>query len=82
MGEYSRTMKEEDAWLWCFKNQILIQPRQIAANVYKWYVDIYRGPGRLRKKIGTSPEPYGPVEVWKKVSEYQSYYYNKYKDEK
>ena len=49
MGEYSRTMKEEDAWLWCFKNQILIQPRQIAANVYKWYVDIYRGPGRLRK---------------------------------
>ena len=47
-----------------------------------WYIDIHKGPVGRRKVIGTSPDCYTSTEIWKKVSEYQMYYYNKYKDEK
>jgi|TARA_X000001382_G_scaffold127668_1_gene115891 hypothetical protein len=82
MKEYTRSTKEEAAWYWCFKNNLLIQPRQTKANESLWYIDIHKGPVGRRKVIGTSPEPYTSTEIWKKVSEYQLYYYNKYNNEK
>ena len=47
-----------------------------------WYIDIHKGPVGSRRVIGTSPETYTSAEIWKKVSEYQLYYYNKYNNEK
>ena len=82
MKEYTRSSKEEAAWYWCFKNKLLIQPRQTKANESLWYIDIHKGPVGRRKVIVTSPEPYTSAEIWKKVSEYQLYYYNKYNNEK
>jgi hypothetical protein len=82
MQEYTRSIKEEAAWYWCFKNNLLIQPRQVKAYEKLWYIDIHKGPVGSRRVIGTSPETYTSAEIWKKVSEYQLYYYNKYNNEK
>ena len=82
MKEYTRSTKEEAAWYWCFKNNLLIQPRQTKAHENLWYIDVHKGPVGRRKVIGTSPEPYTSTEIQKKVSEYQLYYYNKHNNEK
>lgn len=82
MKPYSRSSKEEAAWYWCFKNNLLIQPRQVKAYEGLWYIDIHKGPVGRRKVIGTSPDSYTSTEIWQKVSEYQLYYYNKYNNEK
>jgi hypothetical protein len=78
MGEYTRKPEEEKALLWCFKNNICITPRQTKYGERSWYIDIEQGVYPNRKKLGTSPESYGPTTIWEKVSEYQLYYYNKY----
>ena len=78
MGEYTRTDKEDKALLWCHKKDICITPRQVKYGEKLWYIDIETGKYPNRKKLGTSPEPYGPTTIWQKVSEYHLYYYNKY----
>ena len=83
MGKHpSISPEQEKARMWCFRNNILISPRQSAYQVPTWYIDIETGQYPNRKKLGTSPTAFGPVEIWEKVMEYQVYYYNKYKDEK
>jgi hypothetical protein len=44
-----------------------------------WVIDIETGIYPNRKLIGTS-EPFGPVEIWKKVAEYCKYYYDKHEN--
>jgi|TARA_R100001230_G_C5480078_1_gene31582 hypothetical protein len=78
MGNYTRTPEEEKALMWCFKNNICITPRQTKYGEKLWYIDIEKGIYPNRKKLGTSPESYGPTRIWEKVSEYQLYYYKKY----
>ena len=45
----------------------------------KWVIDIEKGKYPNRKLLGTSQE-YGPTTIWKKIAEYQKYYYDKYKN--
>jgi len=77
MGSYTRTPEENEAMLWCNRNNICISPRQAKWGEPFWFIDIAKG-NYPRKTIGTSPEAYGRIEIWKKVSEYQLYYYRKY----
>jgi hypothetical protein len=78
MGSYQRTEEETDAAVWCLRNNICITPRQAEWGVGLWYIDIEKGMYPNRKLIGTSPESYGKTTIWKKVAEYQNYYYKKY----
>ena len=78
MGSYQRTEEETDASIWCLRNDICITPRQAEWGVGLWYIDIEKGMYPNRKLIGTSPESYGKTTIWKKVAEYQNYYYKKY----
>ena len=82
MGESGNTTLGLKAAEWCILNKIIICPRQTAHQSLEWWVDIEKGDPPNRKKIATSPEPYAPTEVWSKVREYQTYYYNKYKKDK
>ena len=77
MGEYTRTSEEEEAALWCLRNDICIPPTAIKYGERIWVVDIEKGKYPYRKLLGTS-DPYGPNTIWEKVSEYQLYYYKKY----
>ena len=79
MGVFKRNTLGEKAHMWCFKNKIFVMPRQSAYATASWFIDIERGDYPNRKKMGTSPETYGPTEIWEKVTEYQLYYYNKHK---
>ena len=78
MGEYSRSIEENEAALWCLHNDICITPRQAKWGERKWFIDIEKGVYPNRKLVGTSPDQYGPGTIWEKVSEYQLYYYRKY----
>ena len=82
MGDYSRNPEEDEAAIWCLHNNICITPRQAKWGERIWFVDIEKGKYPNRKLLGTSPEYYGPGRIWEKVSEYQVYYYKKYKDKK
>ena len=77
MGEYSRSIEENEAALWCMHNDICITPRAIKYGERIWVVDIEKGKYPNRKLLGTS-SPYGPTTIWEKVFEYKLYYYNKY----
>lgn len=79
MGRYIRSTEESAASRWCIANDMLITPRQAAWGVNEWYIDIEQGKYPNRKLLGTSPETYGPGEIWKKIAKYQKYYYDKYK---
>lgn len=79
MGSYIPTNEERKAEMWCFYNKIIITPRQVKAGVKMWYIDIETGIYPNIKKLGTSPESYGPSDILKKVFEYKLYYYNKHK---
>jgi hypothetical protein len=79
MGSYHRSTGDDEALSWCIKNNMIITPRQAKWGESLWYIDIEQGVYPNRKKLGTSPEPFGPGEIWKKISEYQKYYYDKYR---
>tara|TARA_Y100000748_G_C15315626_1_gene417989 strand:+ start:343 stop:621 length:279 start_codon:yes stop_codon:yes gene_type:complete len=80
MGDYKRNDEEEKARLWCHENNICITPRQSKWGEKSWIIEIETGFYPNRKKIGESPQAYGPGEIWKKICEYQKYYYGKYKN--
>ena len=77
MGSYTRTPEEEKALKWCLDNDVCITPRAIKYGERVWVIDIETGKYPNRKKLGTS-DPFGPNTIWRKVSEYQLYYYKKY----
>jgi hypothetical protein len=78
MGSHARTPEENEAMLWCNRNNICISPRQEKWGEGKWLVDVEKGVWPNRVRIGTSPESFGPGVIWQKISEYQLYYYKKY----
>ena len=78
MGAYMPNDEETKASVWCIQNGLCICPRQAKWGENKWFIDIEKGYYPNRKLIGTSPDPYGPVQIWKKLFEYKLYYYNKY----
>jgi len=78
MGAYRRSHKENKALVWCIRNNICITPRKAKWGEYIWFIDIEKGKYPNREWMGTSPETFGPSEIWEKLSEYQLYYYNKY----
>ena len=78
MGSYTRTPEEDKAFTWCIRNNICISARQAKWGEKLWFVDIEKGVWPNRKKVGVSPEAFGPSVIWQKISEYQLYYYRKY----
>ena len=78
MCSYRRSKEEDKALVWCIRNNICITPRKAKGGEYIWFIDIEKGKYPNREWMGTSPETFGPSEIWEKLSEYQLYYYNKY----
>ena len=74
MGKYTRSTEEDEAQLWCIRNNIRITPRQAKWGEPIWYIDIAKGVWPNLKHLGTSPDFYGPTRIWQKISEYQLYY--------
>jgi len=77
MGNYSANVLENEAWVYCIKNNIRIFPVCVE-NGKLWKVGINLGPYKKGEKPNLSPEAYGPGEIQKQVYKASLYYYNKY----
>lgn len=71
MGTYLPTSLEQKASRWCLNNNIYIYP--ILKYSGKWFIQI-----NIAGKKNKSPDSYGKNEIWRKISEYYKYYYEKY----
>ena len=75
MGEnkFAFDQANQEAHLWCFRNKIFITPVETGFRHRLWKLEI-----SINGRIYTSPEAYGPTDVWEKMYEYYNYYYKKY----
>ena len=74
MGDYLPTDEEKKAMVECIDQRIVKRaPKGINGNNSAWHIDIW-----LNNKWNTSPETYGPGEIWEKIYEFYNYYYDKY----
>ncbi len=71
MGNYTSTTKEQDAYMWCIRNNIYIAPKP--ASTTDWYLDI-----NINGRISTSPSSYKKNDIWKQLYKFYVYYYDKY----
>ena len=71
MGNYIAKANEQEAYIWCIRNNILIAPE--AKSQSEWYLVI-----NINGKKNRSPMTYEKVEIWKELYKFYLYYYEKY----
>jgi hypothetical protein len=72
MGNYIQSAKEQEAMMWCVRNNIFIAP--FAESTTKWYLDI-----TINGKKNRSPDVHTKTTLWNQMFKYYIYYYEKYK---
>lgn len=71
MGSYIPNANEQEAYMWCIRNNIFIAPNPKSTN--EWYLDI-----TINGKVSTSPTAYKKNDIWKQLYKFYVYYYDKY----
>lgn len=71
MGSYIYNTKEQEAMMWCVKNNIRISPKAKSTTQWSLVID-------LNGSLNESPETYPKTTIWKKLFEFYKYYYDKY----
>ncbi len=75
MPHYDISNEEQEAYIYCVSNDIIISPFGDNRNPSRWYVGIsYNGK---YKQVHKSPETYGRDEIWEVVFNYCKFYYDK-----
>lgn len=75
MGTYIGSKEDQDAYIWCIRNNILISA--LAKTGAMWYIDI-----KINGSEARDPIPYGKTVIWEKIFKYYRYYYDKSKKKK
>lgn len=74
MLPYNRSDLENNAYLWCVRNNIAISPFAVAGSEpRKWWVDV-----KANNKVKRSPYQYDEYQIWPKIFELYVFYYEKY----
>ena len=74
MLPYNRSDLENNAYLWCLRNNIAISPFAVAGSEpRKWWVDV-----KAKNKVKRSPYQYDEHQIWPKIFELYVFYYEKY----
>ena len=74
MLPYNRNDLENNAYLWCVRNNISISPFAVAGSEpRKWWVDV-----KAKNKVKRSPYQYDEHQIWPKIFELYVFYYEKY----
>ncbi len=74
MLPYNRSDLENNAYLWCVRNNIAISPFAVAGSEpRKWWVDV-----KANNKVKRSPYQYDEHQIWPKIFELYVFYYEKY----
>ena len=71
MGNYAPSNKEQEAYMWCIKNNIYISPK--ANTTTEWYLTI-----TINGKESKSPTAYKKIDIWQQLYKFYVYYYDKY----
>jgi hypothetical protein len=71
MGNYTGTIREREAYVWCINHNIYISPK--ASSTTEWNLSIV-----INGKQNVSPDTYKKIDIWKQMYKYYLYYYNKY----
>ena len=71
MGNHIPSTKEQEAYMWCIKNNIFVSPH--AKSATEWYLDI-----TINGNINISPTVYKKNDIWKQLYKFYIYYYDKY----
>lgn len=71
---YNRSDLENNAYLWCVRNNIAIAPFAVLnSEPRKWWIDV-----RAKDKVKRSPYQYDDYQIWPKIFELYVFYFEKY----
>ena len=74
MLPYNRSDLENNAYLWCVRNNIAIAPFAVLnSEPRKWWIDV-----KAKDKVKRSPYQYDDYQIWPKIFELYVFYYEKY----
>lgn len=74
MPDYTRSELENNAYLWCIRNDIKISPFAVLnSEPRKWWVDV-----EAKEKVKRSPYQYDENQIWPKIFELYVFYFQKY----
>lgn len=71
MGNYAPKNKEQEAYMWCVRNNIYISPK--AKSTTEWHLTV-----TINGKESISPTAYEKIDIWKQLYKFYVYYYDKY----
>ena len=71
MGNYICSAKEQEAYMWCIRNNIYISPKALSTT--EWFLCIV-----INGNSNISPNAYKKIDIWKQLYKFYSYYYDKY----
>ena len=77
MPQYIPTQEENEAYLYCVRNNIRISPIGIHGVIGKWKIGINIGPYKKGEKISLSPHIYDKDTIWPTYYQMCKYYYDK-----
>ena len=77
MPQYIPTQKENEAYIYCVRNNIRISPIGIQGVIGKWKIGINVGPYKKGEKINLAPHIYDKDTIWPSYYEMCKYYYDK-----
>ena len=71
---YQRSDLENNAYLWCIRNDIKISPFAVLnSQPRKWWIDVV-----AKNKVKRSPYQYDDEQIWPKIFELYVFYFEKY----
>ena len=74
MLPYNRSDLENNAYLWCVRNNIAIAPFAVLnSEPRKWWIDV-----KAKDKVKRSPYQYDDYQIWPKIFELYVFYFEKY----
>jgi len=71
MGNYICSAREQEAYMWCIRNNIFIAPKPKSTT--EWNLVITINGNR-----NISPNAYKKNDIWQQLYKFYSYYYDKY----
>tara|TARA_B000000557_G_C20812563_1_gene461025 strand:- start:2927 stop:3202 length:276 start_codon:yes stop_codon:yes gene_type:complete len=79
LPHYSPSNEENDAYLYCVRNNIRICTIPVKNEIGLWYIGVNIGPYVKGEKINLSPQTYDKYNVYQNYYKFCKYYYDKRK---
>ena len=78
LPDYMPSKEENNAYMYCVRNNIRISPLGINGEINKWKIGINVGPYVKGEKINIAPHIYDEDTIWPSYYEMCKYYYDKH----